>query len=146
MAGLDPAIQSPTNQPNGCVWMPGSRPGMTRTAQEFSRPIEKPRDEGVDFLRDARLGERGADQAARALEFYGFGQRDGRGDGLRLSRGLGDGDVEWISRIETRNGQIEDHLVEIPRAKLAAGLPRFAACARRFAVEKSGEITSFFFG
>ena len=53
---------------------------------------------------DAGLGQRRSDKAARALKFDVFGQGHGCGDGLGLARGLGDGVVEGIGRVETREG------------------------------------------
>jgi hypothetical protein len=107
------------------------------------RSVEKPCHERVDPLHHAGLGQRRADKAPRALKFDVFGQGHGCGEGFRLARGLGDGAVERIGRIETRNRQVEHDLVEVTRAPLPARLEALTAGPRDFAVEKSGEVKGF---
>jgi len=84
--------------------------------------IEKSCHERIDPLRNAGLDQRRADQAARALKFYVFGQGHGGGDNFGLVRGPGDGIVEGIARVEARNRQVEHDFVEMPRTPLAARL------------------------
>ena len=79
-------------------------PQFFKSHEGSSRAIEKLCDEPVDLLRHAGLGQRRADKAPRALKFYVLGKRHGRGDSLGLARGLGDGVVEGIGRVETREG------------------------------------------
>lgn len=84
-------------------------------ALDRSRRVEQTGDHPLDVPADTGLVERGADEPPRLLEAAPLGQRDRRRDLLRLGGRQGDLGVELFRRVEGREGDREDVLVEVAR-------------------------------
>ena len=117
-----------------------------RQRSPSKRPaVDQLRHETVDLLRQARLGERGADQAAGALELDAFGQFNRRGNLLGPSGSFGEREMQLLPGIKARDWKIENDLVKIARAELPARLELFRSRSRDFAVEDRRQVTRFGF-
>ena len=91
-------------------------------------------DECFDLLGDALRAEGVADHRPGPHEVHAWRQDDRRSDFLGQSRRSGQLLMQRVGRVEGRDRQLEDDLVEVPRAPLAPALQMCDPGASGFAV------------
>jgi hypothetical protein len=108
-------------------------------------PVEETGDEVVDTLRKLSFHKSAAHKRPCALKFDALRQLDGGCNFFCLQRSSRQRDVRLIFRIKTRNWEVENHFIEVPRSPLASRLIRFDPFARRFAIYDGAEVGCFLF-
>ena len=87
-----------------------------------SSAVEQARDEAVDALGKASVGERFSHERPSWLEFDAFGQFDCGSDMLGLFGARREVAAQLNLGVEAGDREVEDDLVEISCAPLASGL------------------------
>lgn len=120
-----------------------SSSGVSLSIGGLSIPVQQSRDERVDLLGDAGVGECFTDEATGTLKFDTFRQSDPGRDAFRLARRFGNLHMQPIAYVEAGDRQVEHDFRKIACAPLPTTLITFKSLSRCFAIEKRSEETAF---